>query len=113
MKRKRISSDIPHTLHTTVDKRASELGISRSRLIEIALGNQLRNETVEKENQRLIAAQAKLEQEIATLRKQRDTFKGAFEELETACTVAETKITRLLSRNWWHRLANTLPWQEK
>ena len=43
-------------------------------------------------------------------RKQRDTFKAKFEEAESNHRVCSTKLTLLLTRNWWERLWNTLPW---
>ena len=44
------------------------------------------------------------------LRKQRDTFKTRFEDAESNYRACSEKLTRLLTRNWWERLWNQLPW---
>ena len=44
------------------------------------------------------------------LRKQRDTFKTRFEDAESNYRACSEKLTRLLTRNWWERLWNKLPW---
>ena len=43
-------------------------------------------------------------------RKQRDTFKTKYEDAESNYRVCSTKLTLLLTRNWWERLWNVLPW---
>ena len=44
------------------------------------------------------------------LRKQRDTFKTRFEDTESNYRACSEKLTLLLTRNWWERLWNKLPW---
>ena len=46
------------------------------------------------------------------LRKERDTFKAKAEEAEVNYRTCDAKLTQLLTRNWWERLYNTLPWVE-
>ena len=44
------------------------------------------------------------------LRKQRDTFKTKFEEAESNYRACGEKLRLLMTRNWWDRLWNKLPW---
>ena len=44
------------------------------------------------------------------LRKQRDTFKTRFEDAESNYRACSEKLTLLLTRNWWERLWNKVPW---
>ena len=45
-----------------------------------------------------------------SLKKQRDTFKTRFEDAESNYRACSEKLTLLLTRNWWERLWNQLPW---
>ena len=110
MAKERVSSDIDRKLRIELDAKAEELGISRAKLIEIALKSELGHFNVHKENKRLTEARAQAEEETEGARKQRDTFKAKFEEAESNYNTCSTKFTLLLTRNWWERLWNTLPW---
>ena len=54
-----------------------------------------------------------LQESIENKRKERDTFKAKFEEAQSNFETCSTKLTLLLTRNWWERLWNTLPWTQK
>ena len=53
MTKERISSDVDRKLRIELDTKANELGISRAKLIEIALKSELGHFNVHKENKRL------------------------------------------------------------
>ena len=110
MRKERVSSDVDRKLRIELDAKAEELGISRAKLIEIALKSELGHFNVHKENKRLTEARATAEAETEEARKQRDTFKTKYEDAESNHRVCSTKLTLLLTRNWWERLWNTLPW---
>ena len=110
MRKERVSSDVDRKLRIELDAKAEELGISRAKLIEISLESELGHFNVHKENKRLTEARIKAEEETEEARKQRDTFKAKFEEAESNHRVCSTKLTLLLTRNWWERLWNVLPW---
>ena len=110
MRKERVSSDVDRKLRIEADAKAEELGISRAKLIEISLKSELGHFNVHKENKRLTEARAKAEEETEEARRQRDTFKAKFEEAESNHRVCSTKLTLLLTRNWWERLWNVLPW---
>ena len=177
--KERVSSDIDRKLRIEADKKANGLGISRAKLIEIALKSELGYFNVHKENKRLTEAKNKAEQETAELRqqlstaeaehkdtcnqlerektelteqrdefekllhaetdvcnrydeqvkslkkerdafkagaeearKQRNIFKAKAEEAQEKLNTCDEKLTLLLTRNWWERLWNTLPWVE-
>lgn len=188
MKRKRIYSDMDIQLIAEADRRSKKLGISREKLIEIALKSELGRFNVHKENKRLkeqaaehqttydrlerektelteqrdeferllhdetdvcnkydeqvkslkkkiakaeenlkqIASQLgvpdtvkhckqridELQASIEDKRKERDCFKTKFEDSESNYQACDEKLTRLLTRNWWDRLWNTMPWVE-
>lgn len=48
-----------------------------------------------------------------SLKKERDTFKARWETSQEELSVAGGKLNLLLTRNWWERLRNILPWIEK
>ena len=81
-----------------LDAKAEELGISRAKLIEISLESELGHFNVHKENKRLTA--------------ERNRFKAQAEEAQSNYNACSEKLTFLLTRNWWERLWNTLPWIE-
>ena len=110
MRKERVSSDVDRKLRIELDAKAEELGISRAKLIEIALKSELGHFNVHKENKRLTEARATAEAETEEARKQRDTFKTKYEDAESNYRVCSTKLTLLLTRNWWERLWNVLPW---
>ena len=56
--------------------------------------------------QRIDELQASIENRV----KERDCFKAKFEESESNCRTCNDRLTRLLTRNWWDRLWNVLPW---
>ena len=112
MTKERVSSDIDRKLRIEVDEKAEELGISRAKLIEISLESELGHFNVHKENKRLTEARTQAEEETEEARRQRDTFKAKFEEAESNHRVCSEKLRLLLTRNWWERLWNTLPWIE-
>ena len=53
MTKERVSSDVDRKLRIELDAKAAELGISRAKLIEIALKSELGHFNVHKENKRL------------------------------------------------------------
>ena len=55
--KERVSSDIDRKLRIEADKKANKLGISRAKLIEIALKSELGLFNVHKENKRLTTEQ--------------------------------------------------------
>ena len=110
MTKERVSSDVDRKLRIELDAKAEELGISRAKLIEIALKSELGHFNVHKENKRLTEARATADAETEEARKQRDTFKTKYEDAESNYRVCSTKLTLLLTRNWWERLWNVLPW---
>ena len=110
MRKERVSSDVDRKLRIEADAKAEELGISRAKLIEISLKSELGHFNVHKENKRLTEARATADAETEEARKQRDTFKTKYEDAESNYRVCSTKLTLLLTRNWWERLWNVLPW---
>lgn len=197
MRRKRVYSDIDKDLCVEAEAQAKKLGISRAKLIEIALKSELGCFNVYKENKRLTEAKNKAEQETEALRQQlttaeaehkdtcdrlerekselteqrdefekllhellhaemdevkdaqeslkqiashlggspdtvehykqridelqesiqdkkreRNHFKAQAEEAQSKLKVCDTKLTLLLTRSWWERLWNTMPWVE-
>ena len=54
-----------------------------------------------------------LQESIENKKKERDTFKAKFEEAHSQFDTADEKLALLLTRNWWERLWNTLPWTQK
>ena len=110
MTKERVSSDIDRKLRLEADAKAAALGISRAKLIEIALKSTLGHFNVHTENKRLTEARATADAETEEARKQRDTFKTKYEDAESNHRVCSTKLTLLLTRNWWERLWNVLPW---
>ena len=110
MTKERVSSDIDRKLRIEVDAKAAALGISRAKLIEISLKSELGHFNIHKENKRLTEARTQAEEETEEARRQRDTFKAKFGDAESNYRVCSTKLTLLLTRNWWERLWNVLPW---
>ena len=53
-----------------------------------------------------------LQASIKDKRRERNHFKAQAEEAQSKLNVCDTKLTLLLTRNWWERLWNTLPWIE-
>ena len=98
MAKERVSSDVDRKLRIEADAKAEELGISRAKLIEISLKSELGHFNVHKENKRLTA--------------ERNRFKAQAEEAQSNYNACSEKLTFLLTRNWWERLWNTLPWIE-
>ena len=96
MTKERVSSDIDRKLRLEADAKAAALGISRAKLIEIALKSELGHFNVHTENKRLTA--------------ERNRFKAQAEEAETNFNVCSTKVSLLLTRSCWGRLWNVLPW---
>ena len=66
-------------------------------------------DTVEHCKQRIDELQASIENR----KTERNRFKAKAEEAESKLNVCDEKLTRLLTRNWWERLWNSLPWIEK
>ena len=67
MTKERISSDVDRKLRIELDAKANALGISRAKLIEIALKSELGHFNVHKENKRLTEAKARLERQVSEL----------------------------------------------
>lgn len=89
MAKERISSDIDRKLRIEADKKANELGISRAKLIEIALESELGCFNIHKENKRLTEAKNNAEQETEALREQLTTAEETCDRLERE----KTKLT--------------------
>ena len=96
MKKERISSDVDRQLRIETDERAKALGISRAKLIEISLKSELGRFNIHKENKRLT--------------EERNRFKACAEDAKSKLDACSTKLNLLLTRNWWERLWNVLPW---
>ena len=71
MTKERVSSDIDRKLRLEADAKAAALGISRAKLIEIALKSTLEHFNVHKENKRLTAETQSLQ---STSRRSRIQF---------------------------------------
>lgn len=110
MKKERVSSDVDRKLRIAADAKAKALGISRAKLIEIALQSELGHFNIHKENKRLAAAKNRAEAETEAVRKHRDHFKAKSEEAESNYRACSEKLRLLLTRNWWDRLWNKIPW---
>ena len=54
-----------------------------------------------------------LEASVENREKERDTFKAKFETADANYRTCNEKLNLLLTRNWWERLWNILPWIEK
>ena len=68
MTKERVSSDVDRKLRLEADAKAEELGISRAKLIEIALKSELGHFNVHKENKRLTEARATADAETEEAR---------------------------------------------
>ena len=99
MAKERISSDVDRKLRLELDAAASVLDIKRAEFIRIAIESELGRVNVHKENKRLTA--------------ERNRFKAEAEAAESKLKNCSTKLTDLLTRNWWQRLWNVLPWIEE
>ena len=53
-----------------------------------------------------------LQASIEDKKRERNHFKAQAEEAQSKLNVCDEKLTLLLTRNWWERLWNTLPWIE-
>lgn len=53
-----------------------------------------------------------LHESIEDKKRERNHFKAQAEEAQSKLNVCDEKLTLLLTRNWWERLWNTLPWIE-
>ena len=90
--KERVSSDIDRKLRIEADKKANELGISRAKLIEIALKSELGLFNVHKENKRLTERVKTSEQDIAELQHQLTTAEA---EHKDTCNQLEREKTEL------------------
>lgn len=54
-----------------------------------------------------------LQESIENRKRERNCFKAQAEEAQSKLNVCDEKLTLLLTRNWWERLWNTLPWIEE
>ena len=99
MTKESVSCSIPRKLCVEADAKANALGISRSELVEISLKSELGRFNIHKENKRLT--------------EERNRFKARAEDAKSKFEACSTKLNLLLTRNWWERLWNQLPWIEK
>lgn len=76
MTKERVSSDVDRELRIEADKKANELGISRAKLIELALKSELGLFNVHKQNKRLTEAKNKAEQETEAFRQRLTTVEA-------------------------------------
>ena len=84
MAKERVSSDVDRKLRIELDAKAEELGISRAKLIEIALKSRTR--TLQRPQGKQTAHRSTRPQPMQRLkeaRKQRDTFKTKYEDAES------------------------------
>ncbi|RKU10820.1 hypothetical protein C6503_19230 [Candidatus Poribacteria bacterium] len=65
-------------------------------------------DTVKHCKQRIDELQASIEDK----KRERNHFKAQAEEAQSKLNVCDTKLTLLLTRTWWERLWNVLPWIE-
>ena len=65
-------------------------------------------DTVKHCKQRIDELQASIEDK----KRERNHFKAQAEEAQSKLNVCDTKLTLLLTRSWWQRLWNILPWIE-
>ena len=96
------------------------LGHIKQRIDELqAAQDELKQEKTELTEQRdefekLLHAETdvcnKYDAQVKSLRKERDTFKAKFGDAESNYRVCSEKLRLLLTRNWWERLWNVLPW---
>ena len=66
-------------------------------------------DTVEHCKQRIDELQESIEEK----KRERNRFKAQTEEAQSKFETCSEKLTLLLTRNWWERLWNILPWTEK
>ena len=52
----------------------------------------------------------KYDAQVKSLKTERNRFKAQAEEAQSKLNVCDEKLTLLLTRNWWERLWNSLPW---
>ena len=93
MAKERISSDIDRQLRMATDAKANALGISRAKLIEIALKSELGKFNVHKENKRLTEARTRAEEETAELRQQLTTAESEHTETRDRLEREKTQLT--------------------
>ena len=93
MAKERISSDIDRQLRMATDAKANALGISRAKLIEIALKSELGKFNVHKENKRLTEARTRAEEETAELRQQLTTAESDHKDMLCRLEREKTQLT--------------------
>ena len=54
-----------------------------------------------------------LQESIESKKRERNRFKAQAEEAQSKLNICDEKLTLLLTRNWWERLWNVLPWIKK
>ena len=54
----------------------------------------------------------KYDAQVKSLKNERNRFKAQAEEVKSKFNTCSEKLTLLLTRNWWDRLWNKLPWVE-
>ena len=54
-----------------------------------------------------------IQESIENKKRERNRFKAQAEEAQSKLNVCDEKLTLLLTRNWWERLWNLLPWIEE
>ena len=88
-------------LHTDQDRREQE----KTQLTE-------QRDAFEKQLHAETDAYNKCYERAESLKTERNRFKAHAEDAESKLDTCSEKLTRLLTRNWWERLWNTLPWVE-
>jgi len=95
MAKERISSSVQRQTKLRVQKAAKALGLSESKFIEQAVETDLKK--------------LDIRVQIHEARRQRDCFKGKYEETQEALAAAEAKIKALQERGLFARLFNRPP----
>ena len=93
MRKEKVSANIDKNLRKAADAKANQLGISRAKLIEIALESELGRFNVHKENKRLTEAKVRSEQETEALRQQRTTAESEHTETRDRLEREKNQLT--------------------
>lgn len=109
MRRKRIYSDMDIHLIAEADEKAKKLGISRAKLIEIALKSELGLFNVHKENKRLTERVKTSEQDIAELQHELTTAEA---EHKDTCDRLEREKTTLRDELKAEKVESDQRWSE-
>ena len=102
---------VPNTIDH-IKQRIDELRILQERLEREKTQLTEQRDEFEKQLHAETDAYNKCYERAESLKKERNRFKAHAEDTESKLDTCSEKLTRLLTRNWWERLWNTLPWVE-